>query len=178
MTKPPRTIGITFAILASVCLFSCLPLTQAVILFSLASRSTLQFPEPSTVDVEVTPVFQGSSLIGLESPQLIIQIVLAIIFLIIGILAWRGKPPYIRLVFMATVLLLSAGNIALLYTSLTALPNLATGFDSAADIARQLNMTYLCVSLAIPMYVVWYMSRGPARAFYRGHYLQAPETSQ
>lgn len=178
MTKPPRTLGIAFAILASVCLFSCLPLTQSVILYALASRSTLEFPEPSTVEGEVTPVFQGNSLIGLESPQLMIQTVLAVVFLIIGILAWRGKPPYIRLIFMAAVLLLSVGNIALLYSSLTTPPDIAAGFDSGADIARQLNITYLCVSLAIPLYVIWYMSRGPARAFYRGHYLQAQERTQ
>jgi hypothetical protein len=177
LNKPPRTIGIAFAILASVCLFSCLPLTQAVILYTLASRSTLEFPEPSTVEGEMTPVFQGNSLIGLESPQIVTQTVLAIVFLMIGTLAWRGKPPYIRLVFIAAVLLLSTGNIALLYANLTTPPSLEAGFDSGADIARQLNITWLCVSLAIPLYVVWYMSRGPARAFYRGYYLKAPDNA-
>jgi hypothetical protein len=175
MTRPPRTFGISFAILAATCLFSCLPLTQSAVLLSLATRQTIDFLPPPQEENTFTPSAVGSDLLGLDMPRLYIQAIIAVGFLIIALFAWRGKPSIIRPVFIGLVLLLTVGNFALLISQLTAPQNLSTGLDSGAALETSVNISNLCLTLAIPLYVVWYMSRGPARAFYRGYYLPEPD---
>jgi hypothetical protein len=174
MKKPPRTLGISLAILAATCLFSCLPLTQSAVLLSLASRQQTEFLPPSQADA-ITPSAVGSEILGLDRTRLLVQAGIAVGFLLLAIFAWRGKPPIILPVFIGAVLLLSVGNFALLFNQLTTPPDLTAGIDSGAGIETSVNISQLCLSLAIPIYVVWYMSRGPARAFYRGFYRETPD---
>lgn len=176
MAKPPRTFGISMAILASVCLFSCLPITQATVLFLLPSRTNPEFLQP-TDNGALVPSAVGGEIFNLDANRLIVQGIIALAFLVIALFAWRGKPSFIRWVLIASVLLLSIGNFALIINTFIAPPTLAQGFDSGGDIERNLVLTQLCFTIAIPLYVVWYMSRGPARAYYRGRYLQSEQTA-
>jgi hypothetical protein len=175
MKKPPRTLGISLSILAATCLFSCLPLTQSAVLLSLASRQQTEFLPPPAQPGAITPSAIGSEIFGLDTTRLVVQAGIAIGFLLLAIFAWRGKPPIILPVFIGAVLLLSIGNFVLLFNQLTTPPDLTTGIDSGAGIETSVNISQLCLSLAIPIYVVWYMSRGPARAFYRGYYRETPD---
>jgi hypothetical protein len=170
LAKPPRTFGISIAILTSVCLFACLPLTQALVLLLLPSRTNPEFLQPDDSGTLI-PSAVGSEIFNMDSTRLVVQALIAIAFLVIAFFAWRGKPSFIRWVLIGAVLMLSVGNFALIINMLTAPPDLAQGFDSGGDIERNLVLTQLCFTIAIPLYVVWYMSRGPARAFYRGRYL-------
>jgi hypothetical protein len=39
---------------------------------------------------------------------------------------------------------------------------------------RVLRDSYFVLGGGVMLYTLWYMNRGPARAFYRGYYLPAP----
>ncbi|MCA9909718.1 MAG: hypothetical protein KC519_13770 [Anaerolineae bacterium] len=170
MEKPPRTLGIAIAIIASVCLFSCLPLLQVVMF--VAVRGNLA-TELVPLETGGTAAF-GGCVLNASDERLILQAGLALIFLIIAAVAWRGKPPIIRFVLVAAVLLLSAGNIVLLISTLATPQTLQTGIDSGETVTRSLATMQLLITVLIPLYVVWYMNRGPARAFFRGYYLKEP----
>jgi hypothetical protein len=171
LTKPPRTFGISIAILASICLFSCLPLTQSAVLLALPSRNNPEFISPPAGSSDI-PSAVGGEIFNFDSNRLIVQGIIALAFLVIAVFAWRGKPSAIRWVLIGAVLLLSVGNFVLIINTLATPPTLDGGLDSGSNLERNLVLTQLCFTIAIPLYVVWYMSRGPARAFYRGHYLQ------
>lgn len=174
MKKPPRTLGISLAIITGIFLFSCLPLTQAVILISLNARTQMDFL-PSEAAGQTAPIIVGASVLEQENTPLILQGLLAVSFFLVSVATWRGKPPFIRFVFLGMVIVLTAGNLAQAYTLLSGQPPTPqTGMDSGADLARTFTLSQLCISLVIPSYIVWYMSRGPARAFFRGHYLPDP----
>ncbi len=174
MTKPPRTIGISLAIIAGVFLFSCLPLTQSIILLSLSARPGMDFMEVESGGQGDTTIV-GSEILDINQTPLIIQAIVATAFLTIAALAWRGKPPFIRFVFVGIVLLLTAGNLLQVLALLSApSPTPLSGIDSASDVSRALRLAQLCMTLLIPAYIVWYLNRGPARAFFRGRYLDTP----
>jgi hypothetical protein len=40
---------------------------------------------------------------------------------------------------------------------------------------RSLLASRALLTLLVPLYVLWYMNRAPARAFYRGCYLAEPD---
>lgn len=170
MNKPPRTLGIAVAILASVCLFSCLPLLEVIMVLALRGRLETELVQ---LDGGGTAAF-GGNVLNADSPRLIVQAVLALLFLIIAAFAWRGKPSTIRFILIGAVVLLSAGNIVLLITTLTTPQTLQTGIDSGEAMTRSLATLQLCFTVMIPLYVAWYMNRGPARAFFRGHFLKEP----
>ena len=170
MKRPQRTLGISIAILASVCLFSCLPLMQVVMLGMLRGRLETELVPLSTGG---TAAF-GGNLLNADEARLLMQAGLAFLFLVIAAFAWRGKPPAIRFILVTAVLLLSAGNIVLLINTLTTPQTLQTGVDSGETVTRSLATIQLFVTVLIPLYVVWYMNRGPARAFFRGYYLKEP----
>jgi hypothetical protein len=174
MKQPPRTFGIAIAILSGIFLFSCLPLTQAFILLSISARPGIDIITPET-NPGVNPVIVGAEVPDLVPAPYLAQIALALIFLVIAVFTWRGKPPVIRYIFVGAVLLLTAGNLIQLGSILAApAPTTQTGLDSASELTRTLTISQLCITLVIPLYIVWYLNRGPARAFFRGHYLKSP----
>ena len=174
MTKPPRTLGISLAIIAGVFLFSCLPLSQVAVLLSLNARQGFEFL-PSEQENQDLPSIVGTEILELNTMGLVAQAALALGFLAIAVITWRGRPANMRFVFVGLVILLTAGNLIQLSSLMTAPPPTPqTGMDSSGDLGRTLAVSQLCVTLLIPTYIVWYMNRGPARAFYRGYYLTEP----
>ncbi len=172
--RPVRTFGLSLAILASVMLFSLLPLMQvAMILLVRARLQMLSLDVPGEAD-SVLPMASGGSFAGVADVNLIVQAVLGVVFLVIAFFAWRGRPGWIRFVTLGAVIALTAITILLSVASLYANPDLAAGIDSGEAIARVLLSGRLIVSVLVAFYVVWYMNRGPARAFYRGYYLPRP----
>ncbi len=174
-TRPARTFGLSLAILASVMLFSLLPLMQvAMILLMRARVQSMSLDVPGEADA-VAPMLSGGSFTGVADVNLMVQAVLGLVFLVIALFAWRGRPGWIRFVTLGAVLALTLITIGLSVTSLLANPDLAVGIDSGEAIARVLLSGRLLLSVLLAFYVVWYMNCGPARAFYRGYYLQRPD---
>ncbi len=173
--KPGRTVGLSLAILASAMLFSILPLMQVALVLTIRARvQQVDLPVPGQSD-SVTPFAVGGSVTGTDDAALMVQGVLGVVFLVIAFFAWRGRPAWIRLATLAAVLLLTLITIGFSVAALTAPADLNQGIDSGAAIAQTLLSGRLLISILVALYVVWYMNRGPARAFYRGYYL-TPES--
>ncbi len=172
--KPQRTLGLSLAILASAVLFSILPLLQVAMILLIRQRFqgvSLSVPGEDAV----SPLAVGGSFSGIEDYSLILQAVLGIVFLLIAVGAWRGRPPWIRFAMLASVLVLTGVTVALSLLPLITSPDLDQGIDSGAAIRRVLLSGRLLLSVLVALYVVWYVNRGPARAYYRGYYLPQPE---
>lgn len=174
--KPARTLGISLAIIASVMLFTLLPLMQVALILSIRVRiAAVNLDIPGEPDA-VTPMLSGGTLEGVNDVGLVVQVILGLVFLGIAYFAWRGRPGWIRLVMLGAVLALTVATIALSIIPLTG-DDYAAGIDSGTAIRQVLLSSRLLVSVLVALYVVWYMNRGPARAFYRGYYLDDPNTA-
>lgn len=169
--RPGRPFGLSLAILVSVFLFSLLPLAQMAMYFLLQRRlQTTTFLDGGGA--------VGGSLSDLPGNAVILQSVLGVAFLVIGVLAWRGKPAAMRFVLAAAVIGLTALTITLTLLSLGSSPNLQSGLDSAADLVNSLLRARLMITVLVALYVIWYINRGPARAFFRGYYLPSQSDSE
>ena len=166
MQKPGRPLGLSLAILISVTLFSLLPIAQAIFVLSL--RQQFQAME----------FLPGGGAIGgdlvVSDVNLIVPIINGLIFLVVAVLAWRGKPQAVRHVFIGGVIYLTVVTILLTVASFIEPPSLEQGFDSGAQFIDSLFVGRVVMSVLVALYVIWYVNRGPARAFYRGYYLPDP----
>ena len=172
--KPARTFGLSLAILASAMLFSILPLMQVALVVAVRYRvQQVEMPLPDQSG-SVTPMAVGGDFTGVDDTALDVQAIMGAVFLVIAFFAWRGRPRWIRLATLAAVLALTVVTIGFSLAPLLATPSLSQGIDSAASITRTLLSGRLVLSMLVAFYVVWYMNRGPARAFYRGYYLTDP----
>ncbi|MCK6577700.1 MAG: hypothetical protein L6Q98_06305 [Anaerolineae bacterium] len=177
LQKPPRTLGLSLAILASVMLFTLLPLLQVSVFFAVQYRfSQINLPVDPAGEDAAPPIAIGGSAGGIPDAALIVQIALGLGYLPLAMLAWRGRPGSIRQIIMAGVVLLTLTTALMTVVNLSSVPTVQGGIDSGEDLKRGLLVSRTIFSALIALYVVWYMNRGPARAFYRGHYLSTPET--
>lgn len=167
--KPGRPIGLTLAILLSVLLYAVMPLVL------LGYRLIIQ-DRLSRVDTPV--IFEGEEYRALASggsfqittSEVAVQTVAIFIFLVVAYLAWRGGRSWIRPVFTSTVLLY--GGLTAIFTLRDLLtPNTVDqGMTSLDTLIAQGLCSVLVTTVLVPMYVLWYVNRAPARAFYRGTY--------
>lgn len=166
MQKPGRPLGLSLAIIISVTLFSLLPIAQAMFVLSL--RQQFQAME----------FLPGGGAIGgdlvVSDVNLIVPVINGLLFLVIAFLAWRGKPLIIRFAFVAAVIYLTLVTILLTAASFMEPPSLEQGLDSGAQFIDSLLVGRVVMSVLVALYVIWYVNRGPARAFYRGYYLTDP----
>lgn len=163
-----RTLGVSLAITASTLLFTVLPLVQvAMVLIVQARLSGLPARVSAAPDVLGEPLFSGGDFLGIAPAALLLQAGLALGFAPVAALAWRGGRPRVRGIFIFAVLALTL--IAVLQSLQAALgqPALEGGLDSGQALARQAAACSLMWQIAIPLYVLWYMNRAPARAFYQ-----------
>ena len=173
MQRPPRPFGVTLAILASLILFSIFPLIEVGMLISVR----LHFANLKFTDDGTQPFAMGADFLGIPDSKIILQAAIAIIFLIIAFLAWRGRPRYMRYVLMLTCALLTFFNILNVIAGQLSQQSLDSGASSLDSILNSLSLGQFAIGLLVTFYVVWYLNRGPARAFYRGYYLPMPVES-
>lgn len=173
-SKPGRTLGISLAILASVMLFSIFPFLQLAMLAIINNR--LQFVDLSVPGQEdgVVPLAVGGDITGIAGAGLVVQAAFGVAYLVIAFLAWRGRPSWIRFAMIGFVVVMTVLTIVLSLTPLISQPELTQGIDSGEALRRVLLSGQLLLSVLVALYVVWYMNRGPARAYFRGHYLSDP----
>src|SRR4051812_9656492 len=96
MQRPPRPFGVTLAILASLILFSLFPLAEVAMIISVR----LHFANFKFSDDTTQPIAMGADFLGLPDSKIVLQAVIAIVFLIIAFFAWRGRPSFMRFVLM------------------------------------------------------------------------------
>jgi hypothetical protein len=170
--KPPRPFGVTLAIVLSVVLYTVLPLLQVLLLLSIRSRFSGAAVPGMSGDGALAA---GANFVGLDDAGLVLQVVFGLMLLVLALLAWRGQPRAGRWLFIGAVVGLAAwsGGAALLNILRPA--DVSAGLDSGRDVERGLLLVRTAFSVLVALYVVWYLNRAPARAFYRGYYLPAPE---
>lgn len=176
MKKPGRPFGLSIAIAASVMLFSVFPLLDGLRLLMFRWR----FQDFQMVESEFgQPAMIGTNFTGLSDVELLIHVILGSVFLVLAVFAWRGRPRWIRFAMILAVLAI------MLYTSVVSLlpvvqqqqANLQTGYDSGISILTSFIVARLAAGWLISLFVLWYMNRAPARAFYRGYYLTAQNSA-
>lgn len=174
--KPGRPFGVTLAIFISVLLFCVVPLLQVAGVLIVESYfrnldNTLILPDGQVTQGVSGGDFRG----GITDAQLVMQTGVALAFLVVAIFAWIGKPAFMRFVLVGGVLLMMVISLGLsLIPALFASPEPGSGVSGGSldGLIDVLLGTQFIATLLVPLYVVWYLNRGPARAFYRGYYLQ------
>ncbi len=171
--KPGRPFGVTIAIVASVIVYSLLPLAQIGLILSTEQfineqndAFTIPF-EGEEVDSGETGGNVGGSSIH---PLLLLQLGLSLFFIGIAYFAWRGSPSS-RMIFMGTVLLMTLFTMGLIIGPQLQ-ENTQSSGGSLDGFLASLQLGQLTLIVLVPIYVVWYLNRAPARAFYRGYYLE------
>lgn len=169
--KPGRPFGLSLAIILSVGLYVVLPVFQLVVQVGLQERIS-QIDSPIEVDGrELTAGAIGGSFTLVSAAELVVQTVAAGAFLAVAIFAWRGRPRGIRIGFTVMVLMYAGVTAFVTARTLLARSDLSQGISSADELVRQALCGVLVTTIVIPLYVVWYINRAPARAFYRGTYM-------
>jgi hypothetical protein len=168
--RPGRPFGVSLAIIASTCLFSILPLLQVGLILMVRQH----FLNMDFQDRGMDMIAMGGDLLGVAESSLILQGFLSLLFLLIAIFAWRGKPQSMRFILVTAVFLLTFIKLISLVAPLFLQPIPQIGASSLDEIMQSLAKGQFILELFVLAYVVWYMNRGPARAFYRGYYLPEP----
>jgi hypothetical protein len=168
--RPGRPFGVSLAIIASACLFSILPLLQVGLILMVRQHFLNMDFQDSGMDM----IAMGGDLLGVAESSLILQGFLSLLFLLIAIFAWRGKPQSMRFILVGAVFLLTLIKLISVIAPLFVQPTPQIGTSSLDGIMQSLATGQFILELFVLAYVVWYMNRGPARAFYRGYYLTEP----
>lgn len=140
--RPRRPVGLTIALLACAVLYGIYPLLEAGLFLSVNIRT-------------------GSNI----TAEMILTLVTGIIFTLLVILAWRGRPPAIRAVLIGAVVIVALINLAFLFGNAAAQAS-SLELDAGQQIAETLRPGTLLAQILIPLYVIWYLNRAPARAYY------------
>lgn len=158
--KPKRPFGLTLAIVASVMLFTVLPILE--VLFILSVDQMMVFDEVGR---------SGLDIVGLDGfrQQMIVQIIFAIGFLVIAILSWRGRPTVMRYILSGTLTII--GVLTIFSQILPRMTARATTLDASRDVSQPVLTIYLIITILITLYSVWYVNRWASRAYFRGHFL-------
>ena len=168
--KPPRTIGISLAILLSVLFFSLFPFIQTgynLILQDRIRQSQVIVGSNFNLTSSIDEISQYSRI------GLVIEIIPPIIFFVLCFLTWVGKPSYIRHLFWIAVVSWVVGMWVRLYAVKE-----EPAFFVSSGFIHTIQIIYAIFSSIVGLYVVWYINRAPARAFFRGYYLQEPSADQ
>lgn len=162
-SRPGRPFGLSLAIVASALVFSVMPLIEVGFAFYL--HQIVYGDQGDEV------LFSGLALQGFSVAYLMVRSLIALSFLAIVVLAWRGRPAWARGLFMLSVLLLGAVQIgAFLLPVLTSTPHLSAGIDSSQG-AQELYAALLMGMIALTMlFSLWFGNRWSVRAYFRGYY--------
>jgi hypothetical protein len=143
-----RPLGMIIAILATAVVYGIIPLV------------------PLAMTALIT--LEGHNMSGADLPYNNLDVTVAIIILLICILAWLGRPRWIRWVLILSVWLATAYQIKGLYQTLPpgSVMKGATG-GTIAEFSQSVVPCIVIMLVVIPLYITWYMNRAPVRAFYR-----------
>jgi len=150
-TKPERRYrppGMIIAILATAVIYGLFPL----------------MPVALTAIISL----EGHNMSGADLPYNVLDVTAGIVILVICVLAWIGRTPWIRWILILCVWLATAYQFERFYQS-TQPKSIGQGL-SGGTIAQLSQSALPCVVIFLligPLYITWYMNRAPARAFYR-----------
>lgn len=158
-----RPFGVSLAIVLSLILFSFIPLLQ--VFFTVYIRTQMG---DSGMQIGGSGDAIGGALgiVSITDVQLLLRGIPALLYVGVAVMAWRGWPPVARYVMSVSVVgLWLYGTVLGLLRERTFS---AAGGVSSDGVLRWLQSIDFVISALVVVYVVWYMNRAPARAFYRG----------
>lgn len=170
LRRQGRPCGVTVAILAGIFLFSLLPLLQVgMVLIVRQHFASLDFPEDGPQPMATGGNFLG----GITEAELALQGALSLGFLAVAVMAWRGRPALSRQVFVLAVAALTLVKL----TALALQPGQAAqeGITSGDTLFQSLGVGQVAIEILVMLYIIWYMNRAPARAFFRGQNPPRPD---
>jgi hypothetical protein len=169
--RPGRPLGVSLAIIASLMLFTLFPLVLiAMVLLVQQHFQNLDFGGSG-----IAPVAMGGDFMGVNPVALGLQAVVSLAFLLIAVCAWIGRPSSIRYVMLAAVVLMTLYSLLQTISQTMAQPTVSQGVSSLDALLDSVSCGQFALSALVSLYVVWYLNRGPARAFYRGYFLPDPD---
>lgn len=178
--KPGRPLGLSLGIFFCLMLYTFAPLAMLGIHLYINDKfydmedMVITLPDGT----EMESIMAGSDANLVTPERLIIEGGLSLIFLMVGMLAWLGRPRHIRYVLLAMVVGLAGINAVAIIIDLMRPITLNDGYSSGNALASTFNMGRLIANVLIPLYLAWYINRAPARAFYRGYYLPDPNETK
>lgn len=171
--KPPRTLGISLAIILGLVAYTLIPMIRVVFTWVVRQRIREAGFNMGGADA------LGGGMVGfagVTNIELLLRMVPALLFIGIAALAWRGKPAIMRLVTVAAVVMLTFWNSALDVWKIWQSRQIdgADGFYAEPSLLAAYQPALFGFLSIVMLYTVWYLNRGPARAFFRGYYLERP----
>lgn len=146
-------------IIACVAIYVVLPLVATLYPLVLARVLNVEFRAEAMAGTGENLGSVGARLSGAGALQLIFSLVFAIVM----VFAWRGRPPWIRwmvaglVLFQAIVVLVH--GIQILNTPPT---------NSAEQVTRSVQPVMMVGAVLLALFVSWYFNRAPAVAFFTG----------
>jgi hypothetical protein len=167
--KPHRPFGLMIAIGVGVLFYSLIPLFFTGYFLLVETHLASMESQWTFGEETVEEIARGGELTGgVTRFDMLVQTILAFVFLTIAILAWRGKPRIMRHILTWSVVIISAVT---LFVAIFPTPVGGVSGGSFDGLSRLLQPSVLVFYVLLPLYVVWFLNRASARAFYRGYYL-------
>jgi hypothetical protein len=145
-----RPLGVTIAILATLGLYGIWPMIPVLLTIWVSAR--------------------GHQNVGGEVVSAIswVNTALGFITIVACVMAWVGRPHWSRWLMIVLVLLATVLRLVQTVQSLVA-PTCPVGqvCGSLQSLERPYALCQTLMLILVPLYIVWYMNRAPARAFYR-----------
>lgn len=144
--RPP---GLTIAIISVAILYGVLPLLEVCFLRRLA----ISADEAYLGGVEITTWTWIEAGVGL-------------VILLICLLAWIGRPSWIRIVLIVAIVIPTLLNLYRIVQAINDPVDPLFG-GQVQSAMRNLLLCQLPALVLVPLYTAWYLNRTPARAFYQ-----------
>lgn len=145
-----RPLGLTIAILATGVFYGLMPLLEVYFLRRLDATAEEAYILGG-VDTTTWTTVQG---------------IIGGAILVVCVLAWIGRPPWIRWVLIGAILVPTAISLFRVFEAWTDPINPITGGQAQETVQGFLRCQGPLLIL-VPLYVLWYLNRAPSRAFYR-----------
>ncbi len=148
--RAPRPLGLTLALVAMAALYGVVPLLEVYFLKRLDATADEAYLLGG-VTITAWTWLQGA---------------FGALVLVVCALAWWGRPPQIRFVLMALLLVLTAITLYRVVEAARTPADPIFGGQAQSALRGYLRCQ-LPGLIVVPLYVLWYLNRAPARAFYR-----------
>lgn len=145
--RPP---GLSIAILATALLYGIMPLGEVYFLERIRATAADTYLLGG-VDFSSWTLLQG---------------LFGGIMLLVCIFSWWGRPAKVRFVLVGLLLIFTVVNLYRIIEAWTSTVNPVFG-GQTQTIEQNFLRCQLPAMILVPLYVIWYINRAPARAFYR-----------
>jgi hypothetical protein len=145
-----RPLGLTVAIAATAIFYGLLPIAEVYFLRRL------------DVATDEAYLLGGVSI----STWTWLQAIVGGVILVICGFAWWGRPPWIRFVLIGAILVPTVLTLFRIIEAWTREADPLFG-GQTEEMIRSFVRCQMPALIVVPLYVLWYLNRAPARAFYR-----------